>query len=53
MRQSAGTALIAVAVMLYQAIGDGLMLLIVLGGMLVVSGALYAAGRMLVSLMGR
>jgi putative ABC transport system permease protein len=49
----AGTALIAVAVMLYQAIGDGLMLLIVLGGMMVVSGALYAAGRGLVSVMGR
>ncbi len=49
----AGTALIAVAVMLYQAIGDGLMLIIVLGGMLVVSGALYVAGRGLVSVMGR
>jgi len=49
----AGTSLLAVAVMLYQAIGDGLMLLIVLGGMLVVSGALYAAGRGLVSVMGR
>jgi putative ABC transport system permease protein len=49
----AGTALLAVAVMLYQAIGDGLMLLIVLGGMLVVSGALYGAGRVLVALMGR
>jgi putative ABC transport system permease protein len=49
----AGTALIAVAVMLYQAIGDGLMLLIVLGGMLVVSAALYVAGRGLVALMGR
>jgi putative ABC transport system permease protein len=48
-----GTALIAVAVMLYQAIGDGLMLLIVLGGMLVVSAALYVAGRGLVSVMGR
>ena len=48
-----GTALVAVAVMLYQAIGDGLMLLIVLGGMLAVSGALYAAGRWLVSVMGR
>ncbi len=48
-----GTSLIAVAVMLYQAIGDGLMLLIVLGGMLVVSGALYVAGRGLVALMGR
>ena len=49
----AGTALIAVAIMLYQAIGDGLMLVIVLGGMLVVSGALYGAGRGLVSVMGR
>jgi putative ABC transport system permease protein len=49
----AGTSLLAVALMLYQAIGDGLMLLIVLGGMLVVSGALYIAGRGLVYLMGR
>ncbi len=49
----AGTSLIAVATMLYQAIGDALMLLIVLGGMLIVSGALYAAGRGLVSVMGR
>ena len=49
----AGTSLIAVAVMLYQAIGDGLMLLIVLGGMGVVSTALYAAGRGLVAVMGR
>ncbi len=49
----AGTSLIAVAVMLYQAIGDALMLLIVLGGMLIVSGALYGAGRGLVSVIGR
>jgi putative ABC transport system permease protein len=49
----AGTSLIAVAVMLYQAIGDGLMLLIVLGGMLIVSAALYGAGRVLVSMIGR
>ena len=49
----AGTSLAAVAVMLYQAIGDGLMLLIVLGGMMMVSGALYGAGRGLVSVMGR
>lgn len=48
-----GTSLLAVTIMLYQAIGDGLMLLIVLGGMLVVSAALYVAGRGLVSLMGR
>jgi len=49
----AGTALVAVTVMLYQAIGDGLMLAIVLGGMLVVSTILYVAGRGLVSLIGR
>jgi putative ABC transport system permease protein len=49
----AGTSLIAVAIMLYQAIGDGHMLLIVLGGMLVVSAALYGAGRGLVAVIGR
>lgn len=49
----AGTALVAVAIMLYQAIGDALMLVIVLGGMLVVSATLYVAGRGLVNLMGR
>ena len=49
----AGTSLIAVAAMLYQAIGDGHLLLIVLGGMLVVSATLYVAGRVLVALMGR
>ena len=49
----AGTALLAVAVMLYQAIGDALMLVIVLGGMLAVSAALYVAGRGLVAAMGR
>ena len=49
----AGTSLIAVSIMLYQAIGDGLMLLIVLGGMLVVSTALYGAGRLLVAMLGR
>ena len=48
-----GTSLIAVAVMLYQAIGDGPMLVIVLGGMLIVSAALYGAGRLLVAAMGR
>ena len=48
-----GTALIAVTAMLYQAIGDASMLLIVLGGMSVVSGALYVAGRLLVAVMGR
>jgi putative ABC transport system permease protein len=39
--------------LLYQAIPDGRMLAIVLGGMLVVAAALYLAGRLLVALMGR
>ncbi len=49
----AGSSLVAVALLLYWAIGDALMLLIVLGGMLFVSVALYAVGRGLVALMGR
>jgi len=49
----AGTSLVAVAVLLYQAIPDGRMLAIVLGGMLVVAAALYLAGRLLVAVMGR
>ena len=48
-----GTSLIAVTAMLYQAIGDGYMLVIVLGGMLIVSATLYGAGRVLVAMMGR
>ncbi|MGH8168696.1 MAG: ABC transporter permease, partial [Woeseiaceae bacterium] len=49
----AGTSLAAVALLLYRVIPDGRMLVIVLGGMLVVSAALYLAGRLLVVLMGR
>jgi putative ABC transport system permease protein len=49
----AGTSLLAVAVLLYQAIPDGRMLAIVLGGMLVVAAGLYLAGRLLVAVMGR
>ncbi len=49
----AGTSLIAVAMLLYYTIGDARMLVIVLGGMLIVSGALYGVGRLLVSVMGR
>jgi len=48
-----GTALVAVAALLYRAINDALMLLIVLGGMAAVSVLLYGAGRLLVSIMGR
>ncbi|MFQ6004325.1 MAG: ABC transporter permease [Woeseia sp.] len=49
----AGTSLVAVAALLYRTMGDALMLLIVLGGMLVVSAALYALGRLLVAGFGR
>ncbi len=49
----AGTSLMAVAMLLYYTIGDALMLVIVLGGMLIVSGALYGVGRLLVSAIGR
>ena len=49
----AGSSLVAVSLLLYRMIGDATMLLIVLGGMLVVSTALYVMGRGLVSLMGR
>jgi len=49
----AGTSMLAVTAMLYQAIGDGTLLLVVLGGMSIVSAALYGAGRLIVALMGR
>lgn len=49
----AGTSLLAVAALLYGAIGDARMLLIVLGGMSVVSLVLYVAGRLLVATLGR
>lgn len=49
----AGSSLLAVAALLYSIIGDGLMLVIVLGGMLVISGCLYIVGRGLVVLIGR
>ncbi len=49
----AGTSLIAVTLLLYYTIGDASMLVIVLGGMLAVSTALYGAGRALVWVMGR
>ena len=45
--------MLAVAAILYQAIGDAMMLLIVLGGMTAVSLVLYVAGRGLVSILGR
>lgn len=49
----ASIAMFAVSALLYQAVGELRLLLYVLGGMIVVSLLLYAAGRLLVSLMGR
>ena len=49
----AGTSLVAVAALLYNAVGDARMLVIVLGGMLAVSAVLYVAGRLLVVVLGR
>jgi len=49
----AGSSLLAVAALLYSVIGDGRMLLIVLGGMLAISASLYIVGRGLVVLIGR
>lgn len=49
----AALAIVAVGGLLYMVVGDARLLLIVLGGMLLVSTALYIAGRLLVALMGR
>lgn len=43
----------AVAALLYRSVGDPRMLLILIGGILVIAGALYAVGRGLVALIGR
>lgn len=51
--QIAGLSLLAVALLLYRAVPDGRMLVIVLGGMAVVAAALYGVGRLLVGLLGR
>jgi len=48
-----GTSLLAVAGLLYNTIGDARMLVIVLGGMAVVSVVLYGVGRLLVAALGR
>lgn len=48
----AGVSLAAVAALLYRAVPDGRMLVIVLGGMLVVGAALYLTGRGMVALIG-
>ena len=48
----AGISLLAVAALLYRAVPDGRMLVIVLGGMLAVGAALYLTGRGMVALIG-
>jgi len=49
----AGMALAAVAALLYRSIGDALMLVILLGGIVVIAAVLYLVGRLLVATMGR
>ena len=48
-----GLALAAVAALLYRAVGDPGMLLILLGGIVIIAAALYLVGRALVSALGR
>jgi putative ABC transport system permease protein len=49
----AGLSLAAVAALLYRSVGDALMLVILLGGIIVIAAALYIVGRGLVATMGR
>ena len=49
----AGLSLAAVAALLYRAVGDAQMLVILLGGIVVIAAALYLVGRGLVAMMGR
>jgi putative ABC transport system permease protein len=48
-----GLALITVAALLYRSVGDVRMLAILIGGIIVIAGLLYLAGRGLVALIGR
>ena len=48
----AGLSLAAVAALLYRSVGDATMLIILLGGIVVITTALYLVGRGLVALMG-
>ncbi|MGI9247842.1 MAG: ABC transporter permease [Woeseiaceae bacterium] len=49
----AGLSLAAVAALLYRSVGDPRMLIILIGGIMVIAGALYLVGRGLVALIGR
>ncbi|MEL7184966.1 MAG: FtsX-like permease family protein [Pseudomonadota bacterium] len=47
-----GTSLLAVTALLYQSVGDGRMLFIVLGGIIVIAALLYIVGRLMVHWIG-
>ena len=49
----AGLALAAVAALLYRSVGEPRMLLILVGGIIVIAGALYLVGRGLVAMLGK
>ncbi|MGB5630669.1 MAG: FtsX-like permease family protein, partial [Woeseiaceae bacterium] len=46
-------SLAAVAILLYRSVGDPRMLLILIGGIVIIAGALYLVGRGLVAVIGR
>ena len=48
-----GLSLAAVAALLYRSVGDPRMLVILIGGIIVIAGALYLVGRALVAMVGR
>ncbi len=48
-----GLSLAAVAALLYRSVGDPRMLMILIGGIIVIAGALYLVGRGLVAAIGR
>jgi len=49
----AGLSLAAVAALLYRSVGDARMLVYLIGGIVVIAGALYLVGRGLVAVIGR
>ncbi|MDH5454728.1 MAG: FtsX-like permease family protein [Gammaproteobacteria bacterium] len=48
-----GLSLAAVAALLYRSVGDARMLVILIGGIVIIAGALYLVGRGLVAVIGR
>ncbi|MDA0706566.1 MAG: FtsX-like permease family protein [Proteobacteria bacterium] len=48
-----GLALLAVAALVYRAVGDARMLLILLSGIIIIAAALYLLGRLMVAMLGR